>query len=80
MKALLKVSSPGWVLPKIRIAQDNTASGNHECPCCSYKLLRHISKRGSYWRCSHCYQEMPLFLPITQISSSKDIQDTSIIY
>lgn len=29
------------------------------CPCCSYVLLRHIRLGGLYWRCSHCYEEMP---------------------
>jgi ribosomal protein L37AE/L43A len=33
----------------------------HTCPCCSYVLLRHLGLRGFYWRCSHCYQEMPAF-------------------
>lgn len=33
----------------------------HICPCCSYGLLRHISSNGIYWRCSHCYQEMPVW-------------------
>lgn len=32
----------------------------HNCPCCSYTLLRHIRLGGLYWRCSHCYQEMPV--------------------
>ena len=32
----------------------------HTCPCCSYTLLRHIRCGGIYWRCSHCYQEMPV--------------------
>lgn len=29
------------------------------CPCCSNILLRHARSREIYWRCSHCYQEMP---------------------
>ncbi len=32
----------------------------HTCPCCSYTLLRHIRRGGIFWRCSHCYQEMPV--------------------
>lgn len=32
----------------------------YTCLCCSNALLRHISSKGVYWRCSHCYQEMPL--------------------
>ena len=34
-------------------------SPGNTCLCCSDTLLRHISLRGMYWRCSHCYQEMP---------------------
>lgn len=29
------------------------------CLCCSNTLLRHARDREVYWRCSHCYQEMP---------------------
>jgi ribosomal protein L37AE/L43A len=29
------------------------------CLCCSNTLLRHARSREIYWRCSHCYQEMP---------------------
>ncbi|MER3493431.1 MAG: hypothetical protein C4323_14530 [Mastigocladus sp. ERB_26_2] len=35
--------------------------GKHTCPCCSYILLSHIRLGGIYWRCSHCYQEMPVY-------------------
>ncbi len=34
-------------------------SPRNTCLCCSDTLLRHISLRGMYWRCSSCYQEMP---------------------
>jgi ribosomal protein L37AE/L43A len=36
-------------------------SVRHTCPCCSYILLRHLVLGSLYWRCSHCYQEMPAF-------------------
>ncbi|NMG22719.1 hypothetical protein DP116_26055 [Brasilonema bromeliae SPC951] len=36
----------------------------HTCSCCSYTLLRHIDLKGIYWRCSHCYQEMPVYQPL----------------
>lgn len=41
----------------------NTSSmlSRHNCPCCSYILLRHLALRGLYWHCNHCYQEMPAF-------------------
>ncbi|HEY9848004.1 MAG TPA: hypothetical protein V6D28_00990 [Leptolyngbyaceae cyanobacterium] len=32
----------------------------HLCPCCATILLRHIRWEGVYWRCSYCYQEMPI--------------------
>ncbi|MBA3922780.1 MAG: hypothetical protein H0X31_14225 [Nostocaceae cyanobacterium] len=48
------------------LSQGNTTTytwqsmwSQHTCSCCSYGLLRHLSARGIYWRCSHCYQEMP---------------------
>ena len=34
--------------------------GKYTCPCCSDTLLRHVCSRGVYWRCSYCYQEMPV--------------------
>lgn len=30
-----------------------------ECPCCSDKLLRHVSRSGVYWFCPYCREEMP---------------------
>lgn len=39
----------------------------HTCPCCSYTLLRHIDLKGIYWRCSHCYQEMPVYQPLQKL-------------
>lgn len=30
------------------------------CVCCSNVLLRHASLGRAYWRCSYCYQEMPV--------------------
>ncbi len=39
----------------------NSMWSYHSCPCCSYGLLRHISNGGIYWRCSHCYQKMPVW-------------------
>jgi ribosomal protein L37AE/L43A len=31
----------------------------HECPCCSYPLLRHIQHHEIYWFCPHCRAMMP---------------------
>jgi hypothetical protein len=30
------------------------------CPCCSYRLLKHIHNNRVYWFCRNCWQEMPL--------------------
>lgn len=29
------------------------------CPCCSEKMLHHISGRRDYWFCPSCREEMP---------------------
>ena len=29
------------------------------CPCCSNKLIHHISNHRDYWFCRSCWQEMP---------------------
>lgn len=30
------------------------------CPCCSNKLIHHISNHRDYWFCRRCWQEMPV--------------------
>jgi ribosomal protein L37AE/L43A len=66
MQALLNSSLQGLTRPRFVNGYKNTAIDNsnpmmskHTCPCCSYTLLRHLSLGSLYWRCSHCYQEMP---------------------
>ena len=54
MEALLIRSSQVLTYPKTGNSPRNT------CLCCSDTLLRHISSTGIYWRCGHCYQEMPV--------------------
>ncbi len=41
------------------------------CLSCSGKMLQHIRKRGLYWLCPDCRQELPLGdrSPLTQVSS-----------
>ena len=29
------------------------------CPCCSEKMLHHLSSHRDYWFCPSCRQEMP---------------------
>ncbi len=36
-------------------------NSNYTCLCCSHTLLRHVSSGRIYWRCSSCYQEMPVY-------------------
>ncbi len=67
MQALLNKSPQRLVHPKTGSSHMNAATyhsnpmiSKHTCLCCSYTLLRHIGLRGLYWRCSHCYQEMPV--------------------
>lgn len=42
------------------------------CPCCSDKLIHHISYDRDYWFCRGCWQEMPVIASnvITQKSNS----------
>ncbi|BAY42803.1 pentapeptide repeat protein [Scytonema sp. HK-05] len=68
MQALLKESSQLLTHSITDNNQGNTTTytwlpmwSQHRCPCCSYGLLRHMSVGGIYWRCSHCYQEMPVW-------------------
>jgi ribosomal protein L37AE/L43A len=42
----------------IKLAQ--SMSSRHTCLSCSNPLLRHIDSGKLYWRCSHCYQAMPV--------------------
>ena len=40
------------------------------CPCCSNKLIHHISNHRDYWFCRRCWQEMPAFNMVV----AKDIE------
>ena len=67
MQALLN-KIPQLAQSKTENSQENRAiytkssiMSRRICPCCSYMLLRHLGLAGHYWRCSHCYQEMPAF-------------------
>ncbi|MFM2313770.1 MAG: hypothetical protein RLZZ04_3046 [Cyanobacteriota bacterium] len=67
MQILLNRYSQWAAEPKTVKTQEDIAhtqlsmSSRHTCPCCSYILLRHLGLGSLYWRCSHCYQEMPVF-------------------
>jgi ribosomal protein L37AE/L43A len=30
----------------------------NNCPCCGNVLLRHARRKGVYWYCTSCHQEM----------------------
>ncbi|HCF30121.1 MAG TPA: hypothetical protein DEV81_23630 [Cyanobacteria bacterium UBA11049] len=50
----------GYSQRQIAIGIRQSMTSKHNCPCCSNTLLRHIRLGGLYWRCSRCYQEMPV--------------------
>jgi ribosomal protein L37AE/L43A len=66
MLILLTGFSQGLARPKTENTESTAMHtrqpmmSKHACPCCSYTLLRHLRLGGLYWRCSHCYQEMPV--------------------
>jgi ribosomal protein L37AE/L43A len=77
MQALLKISSQSLTHPTTDNSQGNRTTytsqsmwTKHSCPCCSYTLLRHMRLGGLYWRCSHCYQEMPVYTPLQEMISA----------
>jgi ribosomal protein L37AE/L43A len=40
------------------------------CPCCGSVLLRHARRKGVYWYCTSCHEEMiPLIMGQLPISS-----------
>lgn len=55
-KALL--TSPRKLSISTTISQ--SMMSKHFCPNCSDILLRHVRLGELYWRCSYCYQEMPV--------------------
>lgn len=50
----------GRKLRSINPTTKQSMSDRQTCLCCSNPLVRHIRLGGIYWRCSHCYQEMPI--------------------
>jgi len=50
----------------IKIAQ--SMNSRQICLCCSNPLLRHIGLGKLYWRCSHCYQSMPVMEDAQEMS------------
>jgi ribosomal protein L37AE/L43A len=44
----------------VSTAVTQAMAGRHTCPCCCSTLLRHMRSGEIYWRCSSCYQEMPV--------------------
>jgi ribosomal protein L37AE/L43A len=44
----------------ISTTMSQSMMSKHLCPHCSDVLLRHVRLGELYWRCSYCYQEMPV--------------------
>ncbi|HEY9606286.1 MAG TPA: hypothetical protein V6C85_32060 [Allocoleopsis sp.] len=55
-KALLTNRSQLGISPTI----SQWMMSKHLCPNYSDVLLRHVRLGELYWRCSYCYQEMPV--------------------
>ena len=45
------------------------------CPCCSHKLLCHISYQRTYWFCLNCGQEMPDLHSVSKANLTKTFVD-----
>ncbi len=65
MQALLTRPSQALTLPKTGNSQGKKAirqsmMSRQTCLCCDGTLLRHIRLGRLDWRCSHCYQEIPV--------------------
>jgi ribosomal protein L37AE/L43A len=63
MKHLLMIHRnfiPGRSQDDISTKISQSMKEKYSCPCCSNTLLRHIRSGVVYWRCSYCYQEMPI--------------------
>jgi ribosomal protein L37AE/L43A len=55
------IRSPVSPNPKTAISTlGKTMTDRHTCLCCSGVLLRHVRSGKLYWRCNHCYQDMPV--------------------
>jgi hypothetical protein len=58
MKTLLNNSSP--LTEHVKPSINDSMNSRQNCPCCSRLLLRHMRLGGLYWRCSSCYDAMPV--------------------
>lgn len=45
------------------------------CPCCSNKLMHHISNHRDYWFCRSCWQEMPAIKMVVAESKEDERQE-----
>ena len=71
MNKILKNSVRAFVLHPTRPDQADAATSlkleqsmtrQHNCPCCSYPLLRHIRSGEVSWDCDHCYTSVGVYV------------------
>ncbi len=48
---------------------EQSMTHQHNCPCCSYPLLRHIRSGEVSWKCDHCYTEVGVYVRSQPIAS-----------
>lgn len=48
------------------------------CPCCSNKLIHHLSHHHDYWFCRRCWQEMPVINSKTSKTGEHSQRDRQI--
>lgn len=50
------------------------------CPCCGSVLLRHARRKGVYWYCTSCHEEMvPLMMGQLPICAEQRKQPSQIL-
>lgn len=48
------------------------------CPCCGSVLLRHARRKGVYWYCTSCHQEMMPLMASQLVVSLEPVRPRSV--